>query len=220
MIKDLVIYGSGGFAREVLQIIHSLNAVSPTWRCVGFCVDPEFMQAEIVHGLPVHPGIGSLDQIKGLHVAVGVGAPDARSRIVTSLRRHGRTEFPVLVHPRAWVGSAVKLAPGTIVCAGASLTTDIEIDEHTHVNLNATIGHDTRIGAFTTLSPGVHISGNVQIGERVDIGTGANVIPGVTIGAGSVIGAGAAVIRDLAAGSVAVGVPAKVIRVLAEEGGQ
>jgi len=168
---------------------------------------------------PADPsGIERLRAVQNLHVAVAVGAPEARSRIVANLRRLGRTDFPALIHPRAWIGSNVQLGSGVIVCAGVSLTTDIEIGEHVHINLNATVGHDSRVGAFSTLSPGVHISGNVRTGEQVEIGTGASVIPGVSIGPNAVIGAGAAVIRDLPAGSVAVGVPAKVIRVRSEDG--
>ena len=44
------------------------------------------------------------------------------------------------------------------------------------------------------------------------IGGNATILPGVTVGDYSVIGAGAVVTRDIPARSVAVGVPAKVIK--------
>jgi serine O-acetyltransferase len=50
------------------------------------------------------------------------------------------------------------------------------------------------------------------IGDRVDIGCGACVLGNVTIGPDSLIGANAVVISDIPAGSVAVGIPARVIR--------
>jgi acetyltransferase-like isoleucine patch superfamily enzyme len=46
------------------------------------------------------------------------------------------------------------------------------------------------------------------------LGTGAVVLPGVCIGANSVIGAGSVVTKDLEANSLAVGIPAKVIKKL------
>jgi maltose O-acetyltransferase len=52
----------------------------------------------------------------------------------------------------------------------------------------------------------------VSIGSRVWIGIGALVLKGVSIGEGAVIGAGAVVSRDIPAGTVAVGNPAKPIR--------
>lgn len=53
--------------------------------------------------------------------------------------------------------------------------------------------------------------GSIHIGERTFIGYGAIIMPGVKIGKRCVIGAGAVVTRDIPDGSVAVGIPAKVI---------
>ena len=50
------------------------------------------------------------------------------------------------------------------------------------------------------------------IGNNVWIGSGANILPGVSIGDNSIIGAGSIVIKDIPANSVAVGIPAKVIK--------
>ena len=50
-----------------------------------------------------------------------------------------------------------------------------------------------------------------RIGRDVWLGAGVTVLAGVDIGDGCVVGAGAVVTRDLPAGSVAVGVPARVV---------
>ena len=52
----------------------------------------------------------------------------------------------------------------------------------------------------------------IAIGDNVWLGGGVIVCPGVTIGAETVVGAGAVVTRDLPAGVVAVGNPARVLR--------
>jgi acetyltransferase-like isoleucine patch superfamily enzyme len=54
--------------------------------------------------------------------------------------------------------------------------------------------------------------GKVVIEDDVWLGMGVKILPGVTIGRGSVIGAGSVVDRSIPSGSVAVGIPCKVIR--------
>jgi acetyltransferase-like isoleucine patch superfamily enzyme len=55
-------------------------------------------------------------------------------------------------------------------------------------------------------------AGKVIIKDGAHIGIGAIIMPGVTIGEGAVIGAGAVVTKDIPPYSLAVGVPAKVIK--------
>ena len=56
----------------------------------------------------------------------------------------------------------------------------------------------------------------IAIGDNVWLGGGAIVCPGVTIGDDTVVGAGAVVTRDLPAGVVGAGVPARVLREIDE----
>lgn len=56
------------------------------------------------------------------------------------------------------------------------------------------------------------VSEPIEIGDDVWIGTGVKILKGVKIGEGAVIGAGSVVTRDIPPYSVAVGVPARVIK--------
>ncbi|NQX49290.1 transferase [Paenibacillus tritici] len=89
------------------------------------------------------------------------------------------------------------------------------------------IGEYSGIGPAVRIHGATHIEGeepeapmvfapltftSIQIEENCNIGIGATILGGVTIGAHSRIGAGAVVSRTVPAYSVAVGIPAKVIR--------
>jgi acetyltransferase-like isoleucine patch superfamily enzyme len=63
------------------------------------------------------------------------------------------------------------------------------------------------------MNQGIYSRGPISIGEGSWIGASATVLDGVTIGKGCVVGAGALVTADIPDYGVAVGVPAKVIRV-------
>lgn len=89
-----------------------------------------------------------------------------------------------------------------------------------------TIGDDVQMGPNVQLLTATHPlepgprrdkwegSAPIVIEDNVWLGGGVIVCPGVTIGADTVVGAGAVVTRDLPAGVLAVGTPARVVRPL------
>ncbi len=56
------------------------------------------------------------------------------------------------------------------------------------------------------------LMGDIVVEENATIGANAVVLPGVTVGRSAIVGAGAVVTRDVPSFSVAVGVPARVIK--------
>lgn len=211
MGQGLVIYGAGGFGREVLQIVKDLNRVAPTWDCRGFLVDSGFVAEQRVHGLPVLGDAEWLRNHVDVQVIVAVGSPAGRRRITRRIAAYGN-QFATLIHPRAWIGDHVEIPAGCVICAGALITTDIFLGAHTHVNIGSTIGHDAKISDFVTISPGCNVSGGVRLEEGVELGSGAVIVPGVSVGAWSVIGANAVVSKDIPRDCTAVGMPARPIK--------
>ena len=78
------------------------------------------------------------------------------------------------------------------------------------------ITHDGGTWVFRQEDPDFDVFGPIEVKDNVFIGIGTLIMPGVTIGENSVIGSHSVVSRDIPPGSVAAGVPARVIMSLEE----
>jgi sugar O-acyltransferase (sialic acid O-acetyltransferase NeuD family) len=211
-VSDLVIFGTGGFAREVHQIVLDQNAERVRWNLLGFLDGNADRHGSSVHELPVLGDETWLARHPAVSVVVAIGATPAKLRVVRAIERTGSARFVSLVHPRAWIGQGIELGPGCVVCADVLVTTDVRVGRHVILNLVCTVGHDATLADYVTVAPGVNISGSVSVGEGCDLGTGSSVIQGVRIGHWCVIGAGAVLLHDVAPNVTVVGVPARPIK--------
>lgn len=116
------------------------------------------------------------------------------------------------IHPSAVVSKSVEMGRGNHISPLSVVAPHARLDDFVVINRNASVGHHTVLERFATVNPGANVAGACRIGEGVTIGAGATVIDQITIGEGSVIGAGSVVTKDIPAGVIAFGSPAKVIR--------
>ena len=134
----------------------------------------------------------------------------ARVELVEELKaRHG-LKFCTLVHPSAYVSPLAQLGQGVFVGARSVIAPGVCLGDHVCVNRGVTIGHDTRIGAFSRIQPGANLASLSVIGSAVTSAIGATLIERLVLGDGVTVGAGSVLLQDLPAGVVAAGVPAKI----------
>lgn len=212
-MKKILIFGAGGFGREVQWLIERINQKKPTWEIEGYLDDGVQAQTEINS----YKVLGGMEKLKeydaAMAVVVAVGSAQTRKKIVAAIKKIGEFQFPNLIDPDAQLSQFVSLGQGNIICAGNILTVNIHLQDFVILNLSCTVGHDVCLESFVTVYPGVNISGNVKIGERAELGTGSKIIQGIMIGKGAIVGAGAAVVRHIPPECVAVGVPAKPVKI-------
>lgn len=207
--NKIAIYGAGGFAREVAWLL-SVGKRKREHELIGFIED----NAVSGHNLNCKPVISWSEfstRPIDVNICVAIGDPQARREVVIKCLAAGY-KFTTLIHHAIEISDFVEIGVGSIICCGSILTVNIKIGSHVHVNLDCTIGHDVKIGDFSTLAPGVHVSGNVHIGRFVYIGTGATIINGTSenpliISDGTVIGAGACITKSTEGYSLYAGVP-------------
>lgn len=212
----LLIAGAGGLGRETLEAVRAGNAVSPRWAIAGFIDDAESLQGSTVGGAPVVGGIDEALRRRDHLVVVTTGRPDAyftRRRIVHRLALP-TSRWATIIHPLTALAESVRIGPGCIVLAGTVATTDVTVGAHVALMPHVVLTHDVVIEDYATIASGVRLSGGVRVGEGAYIGAGATVREGCRVGAWALVGMGSVVLRDIPAGEVWAGNPARRLRAI------
>lgn len=150
--------------------------------------------------------------------ATGPGDQEERDRLLRGLLGHVGDGVVVMPTFRCDYGPSINIGDRTFVNYDCVML-DIAL-----IRIGADCQVAPRVQLLTAthpIDPGLRAEGweyakPITIGDKVWLGGGVIVCPGVTIGDGTVVGAGAVVTRDLPAGIVAVGNPARVRRVIGD----
>lgn len=198
--------GTGGFAREVAPL-----AVIQAGEDKVLHIDLEPVVGEL-NGLPV---VGTADVPADAVISITIADASVRRRIDAEMTAAGRT-FVSIVAPTCVFRGPSQIGEGAILCDHVVITANVMIGRHFQANLFSYVNHDCVVGDFVTLAPRVCINGNTVIEDDVYIGTGAVLKQGtpdkpLRIGRGAIIGMGAVVTKDVPAGAVVVGNPARAL---------
>jgi sugar O-acyltransferase (sialic acid O-acetyltransferase NeuD family) len=211
-MKKLFIIGSGGFSKQVVEIVEKLNIQSQEYDLIGLIDDnPSFIGKEVL-GYKV---VGSTDYLKSFarkHEVCGIIAIAdgvVRKRIA---KRLNSVKWINLIHPNTSISEYIKMGEGNVVCAGVTINPDCELGNHCHVNIGTTIGHDVSFNDYITVMPGSRISGNVTLKAGSTIGSGTTIIQGLTIEENVTLGAGCVVTKNTTPNSLYIGIPAKQVK--------
>lgn len=114
-----------------------------------------------------------------------------------------------LIRPTAWISPSVEIGEDSFIGANSSVGANTKIGSHCTINRNVSIGHDVHVGEGVEISPNASISSGSSLGNWVFIGPGAVLLNDIEVGQGAVIAAGSVVTKNVFAGQVVFGVPAK-----------
>lgn len=207
-MKDIVIIGSGGFAKEVAFLIEEINKEKKVWNLLGF-IDNEIGEENGKYSV-FQKDEWLLNLKNKTSVVFGIGSPKVIESIFKKIKINKHLNFPNLIHPNVvadW--GRIQMGEGNLFCASTTLTTDIKIGSFNLFNLDCTIGHDSIFGSFNVLNPSANISGGVEIGDSVLIGTNVTILQYKNICSNVTIGASSLVTKDILDSGVYVGSPAK-----------
>lgn len=213
-MKKLAIFGTSGFSKEVLDI-----AIDQGYEEIVFLTHEENKEKELLGFLILHERDISLLVESGFVFAIAMGSGELREKIY---QKYPNLIYPNLIHSSVTMGvnmrESLTKSQGLIIAAGVRITNSCEFGDFIVLNLNVTIGHDSKLENFVSIMPGANISGNVYLSKCSYIGTGAIILQGkdeqtkMIIGVASVVGAGAVVVKAVADNIIVVGSPAKELK--------
>ena len=206
--EKIIIVGFSGFGKEVLFLAKRLGV-----EVQGFLDDSLSVQGEKFAGASVLGCVTQWQEYSDCKFVIAIGNPAVREKIYNDMLTYGN--IYCAYSPRTDNAALTYLDQfRQYNCCGVNerRKTRYANRKHVIINLNCTIGHDSKVGDFATIAPMVAVSGNVNVGRSVEIGTSASVRQGLSIGNGAMLGMGSVLTKDMPENVVFFGSPAKCIR--------
>jgi sugar O-acyltransferase (sialic acid O-acetyltransferase NeuD family) len=214
-MKKIVLYGAGGFGKEVASIIESINRKEPRYELLGYVDDgQEFIEGMTINGYPwLGKGDWVIEHKDSVVCTCTIGFAHTKANIQRKLTEQG-VIFETIISPYAGIAKYSEIGPGCVLYRGVGISVNCKIGAGVLLNDGVTIGHDAVIGDYTTVMPGTGISGAVRIGTEVSIGGHAFIVPERKIGDGATVAAGSIVFTNVRAGTTVLGNPARRMKEL------
>lgn len=211
-MKDIAIYGAGGFGREIACLINLINKETPTWNFIGFFDDGKEKGCRNEYG-EILGGINDLNEWQTpLAVVIAIGNPNAVKHIAESIKNE-QIEYPNIIAPNTIFldRDNIKFGKGNVICSSCLFSCNVKVGDFNTFNGYISIGHDVTMGNFNSLMPAVRISGEVTIGDGNFFGVNSVVLQQIKIGNNTKIGANSLIIRKTKDGNTYVCQPAEIL---------
>ena len=208
------VYGSGGFAREVMPLLKGKKISNEN----NYYFIDDNIQKE---GLVNRTKVITYDKLLNYHAAQNIYCSIAIAnfktrRIITEKCKQNGIKIISIKADNCFLMDEVVIGEGAILSPFVTITSNVIIGKSFHANLYSYVGHDCMIGDYVTFAPSVKCNGNVKINDNVYVGTGAIIHQGksnkpIIIGNNSKIAAGAVVTKNVPDNVTVIGNPAQVL---------
>lgn len=217
MNNIFAVYGASGCGRSLMPV-----AVEQLQRQYGEAYNASqvvFIDDALEQDIMVNGHVGmSYDKFKLIEsdrkrVLIAIANSSIRQSIAEKLASDN-IELWTVSGNLTLIMDSVTVAKGAALSPFVTLAANIVIGKCFHANLYSYVEHDCVIGDYVTFAPRVSCNGNIHIHDHAYIGAGAVIKQGksdkpLIIGKGAIVGMGAVVTKDVPAGAIVVGNPAR-----------
>lgn len=214
-MKDIAIYGAGGFGKEVACLIKQINdSCNTDWNLIGFFDDAKNKGSRVSHYGKVIGNINDLNCYqRRLAIALAMGDSQSMKHIRESIT-NDYIYFPNLIAPDFGISDreTFSIGEGNIIGWRCSVSCDVNIGSYNIINSDVVFGHDSKVGKYNIIMPDIRISGEVSIGDCNLLGVGSIVLQQICIGNNVRLGAGAVLMKKPKDGELYLGNPAKLFK--------
>ncbi len=201
MKEPIILFGCGGHARSVLDILHTNKVKNKI-----ILVDKNAKENEQIMG---HDVLKYYTPQNTSKLFPATGTNKNREKL---LLHFGEKNFISIISCTAHISENVSTKAGTLVSHRAFLGTGVQTGLCCIINTGTIIEHEVEIGNYVHIAPGCIICGRSRIGNHVLLGAGSTVIDNITICDHVTTGAGSIIIQDITVPGTYAGVPARKIR--------
>lgn len=214
-MKDIAIYGAGGFGKEVASmILNKINAVKPTWNIVGFFDDGVEAGTAVSHfGKCLGGWEAANSWPTPLSIAFAIGSAAVLKKMVEKID-NTNIDYPNLIHPNCDFADeeSVKMGRGNVIMKNVTFSCDVTIGDFNQFNSLSALAHDVKVGSFNIFMPLTRVSGETMIGDGNFFGINAIILQQMKIGNDTRIGANSVVMTKTKDGSLYMGNPAMRVK--------
>jgi sugar O-acyltransferase (sialic acid O-acetyltransferase NeuD family) len=205
-MKDIYIFGAGGFAKEIYYTIKNAGE----YIVKGF-INKDIVQDVIVDNITIP--VFSEDQIEQfcLEYQINAAIAIANNNIVEKVfhKFEGKCFFPNIIDPSIASYGEIIMGEGNIITRNNFFSDNVIIGSFNRINMCCLIGHDVTIGDFNIVNPSCKISGNVHIGNFNMLGVNSSILQGISLGNNNTIGGGSFLASNIDNNNNLLGVPAR-----------